>query len=163
MSIPAILGLATGIVLVAIFILSIRSSFFFVPDSAPSIIPKGVDAKVIPKDFDVVYSTDKVQIAPVLDTKNGLFVKDMVCDPDIQVKMVLSDSELERIWHSVIENDFFKIPSDLSDRCQLYGNNCLVTDPSYRAVLNLTAYGQSHAVKYDSSSISPNDEYVQHY
>lgn len=162
MSIPAVAGLAIGIALVTSFALSMKPSPF-VPDSAPSIIvPKNADVKTPAEDFDVVYSTDRVDIAPVLDTKNDVFVKDMVCDPDVQVKLELSDAELQGIWQSIIENDFFRIPPDLTERCELYGN-CVVMTPSYTAILNVTAYGQNHAVKYSSASMPLNDKYVRHY
>lgn len=116
----------------------------------------------MPDDFDITYSTNHIQIAPVLDTKNNLYAHDMVCDPDLQIKLVLPDKELERIWHSVVENDFFKMPSDLTKRCELY-DNCSGVIPNYTSILNVTAYGQSHAVKYSTASLAMNDKYVRHY
>lgn len=135
----------------------------FILDTPPSISPpKGSDVNIMPDDFDITYSTDRVQIAPVLDTKNNSFAKDMVCAPDLQIKLILSDKELGRIWQSVIDNDFFKMPSDLTKRCELY-DNCIVTAPSYTSILNVTAYGQSHAVKYSTALLPRNDKHINNF
>lgn len=147
---PIIAGLATGIGFVILFSMFIQTSPFTL-DTPPSISPpKGSDVNIMPDDFDITYSTDRAQITPVLDTKNNLYTHDMACDPDLQIKLVLSDKELERIWQSIIDNEFFKMPSDLTKRCQLY-DGCSTLMPSFISILNVTAYGQSHAVKYSTT------------
>lgn len=159
---PVIAGLAAGIGFVILFSMYIQTSPFIL-DTPPSISPpKGSDVNIMPDDFDITYSTDRVQIAPVLDTKNNSFAKDMVCAPDLQIKLILSDKELGRIWQSVIDNDFFKMPSDLTKRCELY-DNCIVTAPSYTSILNVTAYGQSHAVKYSTALLPRNDKHINNF
>jgi hypothetical protein len=159
---PVIAGLAVGIGFVVLFSMFIQTSPFTIDTPPVILLPKDVDDSTMPTDFDITYSIDHVQLAPVLDTKNNLYTHDMVCDPDLQIKLVLSEKELERIWQSVIDNDFFKMPSDLTKRCELY-DNCIGVDPNYTSILNVTTYGQSHAVKYSTALLPVNDKYVKHY
>jgi hypothetical protein len=158
-----IAGLAVGIGLIVIFGMFPQSSFLI--DTPPGIvIPKGADPNTMPDDFAILYSIDRVSIGPVLDTKNNLYTQDMVCDPDIQIRLVLSDTELQRIWETIVGNDFFTLPEDLTKKCDESRNDvCIMMIPSYKSVLNITAYGQSHAVKFSSAFLIPNDKHLAHY
>lgn len=158
---PVIVGLVVGIGLVLVFSIFLQRSFIL--DTPPAIvIPKGIDSSIMPDDFAVLYSRDRVS-TPVLDTKNNLHTRDMVCDPDIQVQVTLSDQELERLWQTVVQNDFFTMPEDLTTKCEYYGEGCILATPSFTSILNITAYGQSHAVKFNTAETPVNDKHVTDY
>ena len=52
----------------------------------------------------------------ILDTEKETFTQDMILDRDITIKLVLSDSELETIWKSIIENDFYNLSEQSEER-----------------------------------------------
>src|SRR3989304_5400296 len=62
----------------------------------------------MPEDFNIYYSYG-VGEKNLLDTKNNLYVKDMIYDPSINFTVTLSKDEKQEIYNSIRENDFFSL------------------------------------------------------
>lgn len=50
----------------------------------------------------------------ILDTYRGTFTKDMILDPSVTVKLILTEEELDGIYRKIAEIDFFNYPEEFS-------------------------------------------------
>ncbi len=66
-----------------------------------------------PLSFNFVF-TYGVNADNVLNTFNGSFTKDLVCDPDTTVALVLAQADLDSIYRKMVEIDFFNYPESFS-------------------------------------------------
>lgn len=67
----------------------------------------------------------------ILDTEKGTFTKDMILDPEITIKLVFSDSELETVWKSILENDFYNLTEQSEARASS-------VSPSFEYILTVS-------------------------
>ena len=63
--------------------------------------------------FNIYYSFGVGEIN-ILDTKNNIYIKDMVCDPPKQYNVKLSDSEIKTIYDAVLKYQLYSLNEDLS-------------------------------------------------
>ena len=109
-----------------------------------------------PSQFEIYYSFG-VDEKNILDTKNNLYVKDLICgglseDYDFQ----LTESEKMTIYNSVLENDLFNIKEDFAENCDSEGL-CQIITPLYSATLKITKDGKTKTIKYSGEYIYEND------
>jgi len=91
-----------------------------------------------------------------LDTKNNLYVKDMVADPPIEYTMQLSDAEKMEIYQSVLDNDFFNIKNEFTENCNLIGI-CQTVTPLSKSTITITIEGNVKTVKASADYFDKND------
>ncbi len=108
-----------------------------------------------PDDFEFKYSFG-VGEKNSYDSKNGLYVTDMVCDDPLITYVPLTETEKTIIWESISGNDFFQM-GDFTQNCDEFGN-CIVMEPESRITLFVTGDGIKHSVSYRDSYIGKNGE-----
>lgn len=99
----------------------------------------------LPDDFDFVYSFG-VDEKNHFDSKQERYVADMICEPSIEIDLPLSKIEEQKIWQSVIENQFFEL-DDFIEICDAFGN-CIMVEPEQKITLTITTNGEQHSVHY---------------
>lgn len=99
----------------------------------------------VPSDFNFVYSFG-IGEKNRFDSKEELYVADMVCDPSIKIDMQLSKEEKQKIWQSVIENQFFEL-DDFTETCNAFGM-CRDVEPEHKITLSITANSENHSVHF---------------
>ena len=70
----------------------------------------------------------------ILDSENGTYTKDMILDPAITINLVLSERELDLIWKSIIDNDFYNLTDQNAARASS-------VSPVYDYTLTVSADG----------------------
>ncbi|QMU55024.1 MAG: hypothetical protein GKS07_09125 [Nitrosopumilus sp.] len=108
-----------------------------------------------PDDFEFKYSFG-VGEKNSYDSKNDLYVTDMVCDDPLITPVSLTETEKTIIWESISRNDFFQM-GDFTQNCDDAGN-CIVVEPESRITLFVAADGIKHSVSYRDSYIGKNGE-----
>ena len=66
-----------------------------------------------PSNFNLIFKYG-VGARNELNTFDGTYTKDMIMDPPITVNLSLSREELDRIYHKMIEINFFGYPDEFS-------------------------------------------------
>lgn len=66
----------------------------------------------MPKDFEFYYSFG-VHEGNILDTKNNLYVKDMVCDPLRSFTVALNENEKREIYYTIVKNNFYRLKENM--------------------------------------------------
>ena len=102
------------------------------------------DKEEMPVDFAMNYTYGYGK--SVLDTSQGIYIADRVCEDPVTIRIEFSRQEMQRIWDAVTENGFFDLPN-LTDKCG-GDEDCVVSLPTYRSTLNITAESKMHVVKY---------------
>ena len=87
-----------------------------------------------------------VRAKNILDTENGTFTKDMILDPNITINLVLSNRELDLIWKSIVDNDFY----NLSDQSAARASS---VSPVYEYLMTVSADG--YFKKFDRNICCP--------
>ena len=96
------------------------------------------DREPLPDDFEFTYSFG-VGAKNSYNSKNTVFVTDMVCNDPIVTKVPLTFTEIGIIWESISENNFFQM-SDFTENCDNFGN-CMGVEPESTITLFATANG----------------------
>jgi len=107
----------------------------------------------LPTSFEFVYSYG-VGEKNIVDSQKNSYQKDMVCDPVVTNKLELSIEEKELINIAVYENDFFSIPSDLSQS----DNVTCMPESSMTLTVNDQKSG-NHTVKWKCGDSEQNPDY----
>ncbi|MGH9879300.1 MAG: hypothetical protein ACRD5H_16850, partial [Nitrososphaerales archaeon] len=114
----------------------------------PSKDSKQQEFSQIPDDFSLIYSYGIAKDI-TLDTKKGLIIVKTCDDPPLQnVTISLSKEQLQTIWHTALQNDFFTLP-DFTESCPpsgFFGSSCVGIYPESSAMLQIMGYGQLHTV-----------------
>ena len=108
--------------------------------------------------FDIYYSFG-VGEKNILDTKNNLYVKDMVCDPSKEYDFKLTDSEKTEIHNSILQNDLFNIKDEFTKNCGLSG--CQEVTPLSTATLKITVDDKTKIIKWSANYIFKDDPELQ--
>jgi hypothetical protein len=109
--------------------------------------------------FDIYYSFGVGEIN-ILDTKNNLYTKDMVCDPSKEYDFKLTDYEKTEIHNSILQNDLFNIKDDFTENCDESGI-CQEVTPLSTATLIITIDEKIETIKYSANYIFPDDPELQ--
>ncbi len=109
--------------------------------------------------FDIYYSFG-VGEKNILDTKNNLYTKDMICDPSKEYDFKLTDSEKTEIHNSILQNDLFNIKEDFTEYCDERGI-CKSVGPLSTATLIITTDEKSKTIKYSADYIFKDDPELQ--
>ena len=118
----------------------------------------------LPSQFEVFYAFGVHEENNFLDTRNNLYVVDMVCDPPKRYQVVLSDSEKKAIYDAVLKNDFFNIKDDLTSGCNDKGE-CAGQFPDTSATLTIKIEGKTKTIKYkpEYATMHENDPDIAKY
>ena len=108
-----------------------------------------------PDDFEFKYSFG-VGEKNSYDSKNSLYVTDMVCDDPLITPVPLTETEKSIIWESITGNNFFQM-GDFTQNCDEFGN-CIGVEPESRITLFMAGDGIKHSVSYRDSYIGKNGE-----
>ncbi len=92
----------------------------------------------------------------ILDTKNNLYVKDMVCDPAKEYTFQLSNGEKTIIYNSIKENDLFQIKDELTKNCNSKGE-CFNVEPLSTSTLKITLNGATKTIKWSANYFETDD------
>lgn len=92
----------------------------------------------------------------ILETKNNLYVKDMVCEPAKEYTWQLSDAEETIIYNSIKENDLFQIKDELTKNCDAE-NKCFNVEPFSTATLKIALDGATKTIKWSANYIETDD------
>lgn len=106
--------------------------------------------------FDIYYSFG-VGEKNILDTKNNVYVKDMICEPSIEYSIQLSDEEKTRIYNSITENDLLNVKDDFTENCDENGI-CQSVDPTSTATLKIMIDGKTKTIKWSENYIAQHDQ-----
>jgi hypothetical protein len=109
----------------------------------------------MPQDFEIYYSFGVME-GNVLDSKNNLYVQDMVCDPSIEYELRLTESERMEIYDSILENDLFNVKDDFTQNCD-WLEFCQLMTPESGSTLTFTVNGITKTIKRRGSYIYGND------
>ncbi len=80
------------------------------------------------KEFDFVYNFG-VMNGSTLDTRNNIYIKDMICEPSIEYEMVFTEQTKQGICNSILENNLLLIKDDFSENCNPNEDICLNVFP----------------------------------
>jgi hypothetical protein len=116
-------------------ILGIFTLFVFVITFISGCAEKPSIPNQIPLQFDIYYSFGVFE-KNILDTKNNLYIKDMVVDQPQKYDFKLTLSEKEEIYDVIVANDLFTIKNDFIKNCNNSGL-CLEKSPSRHATLKI--------------------------
>lgn len=106
--------------------------------------------------FDI-YSSFGVGEKNIIDTKNDLYIKDMICDGLVEeYDFQLTEAEKMSIYNSVLENDLFTIKDEFTEKCDLEGN-CLGVSPLSTTTLKITLDGKTKIIKWSGDYIDGDD------
>ena len=105
--------------------------------------------------YDIYYSFG-VGEKNILNTKNEIYTKDMVCEPSLNYTIRLSESEKSMIYNAVLENDLFNIKEDLTKNCDENGI-CRQSMPLSTATLIVTLNGKVKTIKWSYDYIYSED------
>lgn len=92
----------------------------------------------------------------ILDTKNNLYIKDMICDLVKEYTIQLSDGEKTIIYNSIKENDLFNIKDELTENCDTEGK-CFNVEPISTSTLKITLNGVTKIIKWSANYIETGD------
>lgn len=109
--------------------------------------------KEMPKDFGLYYSFG-VHEGNILDTKNNLYVKDMVCDPSLNLTVSLSENEKKEIYNKIVESHFFSLKENMLP----IGAMC---EPQYGLTLRVTAAGKTKSVRWTCGYSETDPDYLK--
>jgi hypothetical protein len=109
----------------------------------------------MPGDFNVHYAFG-VGEKNILDTENGIYTKDMVCEPPINYTMQLSAQEMGQIYDSVAANGLFGIKEDMTNNCNALGQ-CMGMEPLSSATLRITAGGRTKTIRWHADYFDAQD------
>ena len=122
-----------GIIALTIFILIISCS-------------QKVEIPKEPIEFDIYYSFG-VHEDNILDTKNNIYAKDMVCEPPKEYILKLNESDKAAIYNAIMENDLLNIKDDFTESCYKDGG-CVQSEPPYNATLKIFINGKTKTIKW---------------
>ena len=105
--------------------------------------------------FNIYYSFG-VGEKNILDTKNNLYTKDMICDLPKQYAIKLSDNEKNQIYNVVIGNDLLNIKEDFTKNCNLLGI-CRDVTPLSGATLKIELDGKTNTIKWRGNYFDENN------
>ncbi len=106
--------------------------------------------------FDIYYSFG-VGEKNIIDTKNDLYIKDMICDGLVEeYDFQLTEAEKMSIYNSVLENDLFTIKDEFTENCDLEGK-CLAVTPLSTTTLKITLDGKTKIIKWSGDYIDEDD------
>ena len=84
----------------------------------------------VPSDFNLIFKYG-VGAKNELNTFSGTYTKDMIGPPFfIDIRLSLSQEDLSRIWHKMIEKGFFEYPDEFSVFVPT-GGPLITTEPYY--------------------------------
>ncbi len=104
--------------------------------------------------YDLYYSFG-VGEKNILDTKNNLYVKDMVCDPSKKYDFQLTGAEKTKIYNSILENDLFNIKDEFTENCDWRG--CQEVTPLSISTLKITVDSKTKTIKWRANYINKDD------
>lgn len=105
--------------------------------------------------FDIYYSFG-VGEKNILDTKNNLYVKDMVCNSSKEYDLQLAESEKTEIYNSILENDLFNIKEEFTENCD-WKVICQEVTPLSTATLKITVDDKIKTIKWSANYIDKDD------
>ncbi len=103
-----------------------------------------------------IYYSFGVREKNILDSRNQLYIKDMVCEPSKEYKIELSEEDKSSIYRAIIQNDLFNIKDNFTENCDWKGS-CLEVSPSETATLKITIGDKTKIIKWSSNYINEND------
>ena len=117
-----------------------------------------------PKEFDFTY-TFGVMERNKIDTKNKIFIKDMVQDPSIEYVFGFTPQEKQAIYATLLENDFASMTNDFSTKCfsGVVSYQCGEVTPEWGATLTVTADGFTKTVSWRARYDNSNDAELQRF
>ncbi len=107
-----------------------------------------------PSYFEVRYSFG-VGEKNVLDTAEGLYAKDMVCAGPKEYTMILGNADREKIYSAIVENGFFYLKDDFTERCDEPGCGQIKHESS--VTINVTVGSHSKAIRWAAGYIRQDD------
>lgn len=117
-------------------------------------ISKPTEPPTMPKDFDIYYSFG-VGEKNIFDTKNDLWIKDMVCDPSLNYTVALTQNEKKVIYEAIVKNDFFSLKENMLPSS---GVSC---EPSSGLTLQVTADEKTKTVRWMCGYSESNPDYLK--
>jgi hypothetical protein len=109
----------------------------------------------LPSQFNLYYSFG-VGEKNVLDTKNNIYIKDMVCDSPKEYNFQLTESEKTIVYNSILENDLFNIKDEFTKNCDWKGI-CQHVSPLSTATLKIAVNGKTKTIKWSEDYIDKED------
>ncbi|HLC78320.1 MAG TPA: hypothetical protein VJH92_04300 [Candidatus Nanoarchaeia archaeon] len=103
-----------------------------------------------------IYYSFGVSEVNILDTKNNLYVKDMICKPKMSYTLILTDDDKYLINKSLSDNDFFNLKNNFTTNCDVSGN-CGMMSPSSSAALTVTLNNKVKTIIWRSEYLYPDD------
>ena len=92
----------------------------------------------------------------IIDTKNNVYVKDMVCNTDKKYNLNLSKDEKDEIYKSVLENNLMDIKDDFTKNCN-DSDSCMMTSDNYNITVTFNVYNKTKTIKWGVNYIETND------
>ncbi len=100
------------------------------------------EGKMLPKDFELYYSFG-VNESNILDTKNNLYKKDMVCDSPLSFTVKLSENEKKEIYNTIAKNNFFNLKENM-----LPSGGVAACLPGFGFTLRVTANEKTKTIRW---------------
>jgi len=104
--------------------------------------------------FEIYYSFG-VNEKNILDTKNNLYIKDMICEPSKNITLYMSAYDMTRIYDSIIQNNLFNIKDNFTNNCSPTG--CQEISPLSTATLKIASGDKIKTIKWRANYIDKND------
>ncbi|WP_158435222.1 hypothetical protein [Nitrososphaera viennensis] len=148
-------GLAAGAILIVLLSATISNQVVDMNRDDVNWMPR-TSQQSLPAEFRIIYQHG-VGLDYTLEVENNngqARFSATTCNSPINVRhatLVLSQQELERIWLSIQENDFFGLTEDFTKECPDFGGKCVIREPSNRIVLEVAADGKTKRIGFDEN------------
>ncbi len=112
--------------------------------------------KINQNNFNIYYSFG-VGEKNVLDTKNNIYIKDMVCNTPKQYVIKLNTIERNQVYNAaIIGNGLLNLKSDFTKNCNLLGI-CQDLNPLETSTLKIEFDGKTKIIKWAANYYNNND------
>jgi hypothetical protein len=154
-SIIAILGVVVVILIgtTAYFATINKSSQLAAP--TPKTIKQPAQLNSTTSKIEVYYSFG-VGEKNILDIKNDVYVKDMVCDSSKEYDFQLTEPEKTKIYASILENNLLAIKDDFTKNCDEKGI-CQNVEPLSTATIKISTSNGTKTIKWSASYVNEDD------
>jgi hypothetical protein len=114
-----------------------------------------------PVDFAFSYSYGIIgETNNTISSEHKVYIKENAAARPTNITFTLSTDEMQRIWMSTMETNFFQIRNNFTENCDTSGN-CILVAPEHYYILKVTGNNNTKTVIARESYAFPQDQEYQ--
>lgn len=114
-----------------------------------------------PPDFAFSYSSGIVgETNNTINSEHNVYIKENRGTRLTSITFSLSAAQMQTIWASAIEKDFFQIKNNFTENCDISGN-CVLVTPEHYYMLKIAGNNKTHTVIARDAYAFPQDDKYQ--